>query len=110
MATVEECREALEKLAAQMASTDGAPGKGLDRPLACHLTDLGVDFRGRLRDGTITDIEQAPDPRAKITLTTTSDDLVALTSGRLGFASAWASGRMKVDAGVLDLLKLRSLL
>jgi hypothetical protein len=110
MATVEECREALEKLAAQMDSADGAPGKGLDRTLGCHVTDLGVDFRGRLRGGTLTDIEQAADPKAKIKLAATSDDLVALTGGELGFASAWASGRLKVDASVLDLLKLRSLL
>jgi hypothetical protein len=111
MATVEECRQALEKLAAQMGSSDGNHrGNGIDRSLGCHLTDLGVDFRGRLRDGTITDIEQTADPKAKIKLTTTSDDLVALTDGSLSFTSAWASGRLKVDASMMDLLKLRSLL
>jgi putative sterol carrier protein len=110
MATVEECRQALERLAEQMSSNGGNPAGSIDRSLGCHLTDLGVDFRGRLHGGTITDIEQATDPRAKIKLTTSSDDLVALTSGSLSFPSAWATGRLKVDASVLDLLKLRSLL
>jgi putative sterol carrier protein len=112
MATVEECRQALERLAEQLAGVggDSHPAPSIDRTLGCHLTDLGVDFRGRLRNGTITDIENQPDPRAKIKLTTTSDDLVALTSGQLSFTSAWASGRLKVDASMLDLFKLRSLL
>jgi putative sterol carrier protein len=109
MATVDECRQALERLAAQMSGNGSHKAQLLDRTLSCHLTDLGVDFRGRLADGTLTDIEEAPDPEAKIKLVTTSDDLVALMAGELNFASAWASGRLKVDASVFDLLKLRSL-
>jgi predicted lipid carrier protein YhbT len=110
MATVDECRQALERLAGQMSGTDGEHrGQQIDRTLACHLTDLDVDFRGRLAEGTLIGIEQAADPKAKIKLTTTSDDLVALTNGQLNFATAWASGRLKVDASVFDLLKLRSL-
>jgi putative sterol carrier protein len=40
----------------------------------------------------------------------TSDDLLALVDGRLKMASAWATGRVKIDAGIRDLLKLRSIL
>jgi hypothetical protein len=39
-----------------------------------------------------------------------SDDLVALMAGDLSFTNAWSSGRVKVDASVFDLLKLRNLL
>ncbi len=39
-----------------------------------------------------------------------SDDLLALTDGTLGLPAAWASGRVKLEAGILDLMKLRSLL
>ena len=35
----------------------------------------------------------------------TSDDLVALVDGTLHVASAWATGRVKIDAGVRDLLQ-----
>jgi hypothetical protein len=49
-------------------------------------------------------------PRADIRLTMTSDDLVALTDGRLSFGSAWQDGRVKLEAGLRDLLRLRKLL
>jgi hypothetical protein len=35
---------------------------------------------------------------------------VALTEGDLSFGQAWLAGRVKVEAGVRDLLKLRSML
>jgi putative sterol carrier protein len=40
----------------------------------------------------------------------TSDDLVALTEGDLNFGSAWMSGRVKLEAGLRDVLRLRKLL
>ena len=49
-------------------------------------------------------------PKADIRLTMTSDDLVALTDGRLHFGKAWASGRVKLEAGLRDLLRLRKIL
>ena len=35
---------------------------------------------------------------------------MALTDGGLDFGQAWLGGRVKVEAGVRDLLKLRSML
>jgi putative sterol carrier protein len=49
-------------------------------------------------------------PKADIRLTMSSDDLMALTAGELSFAPAWASGRIKLEAGLRDMLRLRSLL
>ena len=112
MATIEECRQALDTLSARMTE-HAAELRGklsLDRPMACRLRDLGTAFHGRLRDGTFTDIELGDDPKARISLELTSDDLVALVDGQLDFARSWASGRVKVKANVLDLIKLRKLL
>ena len=39
-----------------------------------------------------------------------SDDLVDLVEGRISFLSAFTSGKVKVDASIVDLLRLRSLL
>jgi hypothetical protein len=39
-----------------------------------------------------------------------SDDLLAMTAGRLSFGPAWAAGRVKLEAGLRDMLRLRSLL
>lgn len=38
------------------------------------------------------------------------DDLLALVAGELKFAKAWASGRVRLEAGFRDLLRLKSLL
>lgn len=81
-----------------------------DRRLSCTLRDLRVTFVGRLHEGRLTDIAQADGaPSAQIGLDMTSDDLVAMVDGTLNLASAWASGRVKVRAGVRDMVRLRSM-
>jgi hypothetical protein len=112
VATVEECEAAMHKLAERLRSPDAADARGkmLDRSISCHLPDLGVTFAGQLRGGEIHAIRQVTRPDGQIKLSTSSDDLLALVDGRLNFAKAWASGRLKVDASVFDLLKLRSFL
>jgi predicted lipid carrier protein YhbT len=112
VATVEECEAAMHKLADRLRSPDGeeARGKMIDRSISCHLRDLDVTFGGQLRGGEIVDIHRTPTPDGQIKLSTTSDDLVALVDGRLNFAKAWAAGRLKIDANVFDLLKLRNFL
>ena len=85
----------------------------LNRRLSCTVLDLGVIFVGQLRDGTLHDVSSAPDGtpvEAQVRLTVASDDLVALTDGRLSFATAWARGQLKIEASMMDLLKLRTLL
>lgn len=112
MATVEQCEAAMHQLADKLKSPDAeqARGKLIDRSISCHLRDLGVTFGGQLRGGDIVGIRQVEKPDGQIKLTTTSDDLLALVGGELNFARAWAAGRLKVDASVFDLLKLRALL
>jgi len=84
----------------------------LDRSVSCHLTDLNITFRGQLRDGELREIRQvhpANRAEAQIRLAMSSDDLLALVDGSLHFGKAWATGRVRVNASVFDLLKLRSL-
>jgi putative sterol carrier protein len=68
-----------------------------------------VTFAGRLRDGELLDIRQVDTPNAQVRMTMTGDDLLKLVAGELNMASAWATGRVKIDASVFDLLKLRSI-
>ncbi|WP_419993781.1 SCP2 sterol-binding domain-containing protein [Streptomyces boninensis] len=115
MKTIEECRKALDRLSESMGGAGGDVKKAaaLDRSLSCHLTDLDTTFSGRLRDGRIQDVVSAPGApaeRAQIRLAMSSDDLVTLVEGDLNFAKAWGQGRVKLEAGVMDLLRLRSLL
>ncbi|MEU9116183.1 sterol-binding protein [Streptomyces sp. NPDC048483] len=115
MATLDQCRAALDRLAQNMTTADGdvRSAAALDRSLSCRITDLDVTFLGRLADGTIKDVTHVPGPppyKAEIRLAMTGDDLVAMVDGRLNFARAWGSGRVKLEAGLRDLLRLRTLL
>lgn len=112
MATVDECEKALVGLAQRLASVDPELRRrhSLDRSLSCTVTDLDVIFSGNLTDGSLDHISRTPLPAAQIRLTVRSDDLVALTAGSLSFPVAWASGRLKIDASMMDLLRLRSML
>jgi len=112
MATLAQCRTALEDLSARLHTVDDDDRKrhSFDRSLSCHVPDLDVTFSGQLQDGHIVDITTEPAPRAQIRLTASSDDLVALTAGDLNFGQAWLAGRIKVEAGMRDLLRLRSML
>ncbi len=110
MATVEQCENALQMLADRLAANDPARRKwGFDRSITCTIRDLDVVFSGRLKDGLLLDITRDHPRDAQVKLAMSSDDLVALVDGNLKMASAWATGRVKVDAGVRDLMKLRSI-
>ena len=111
MATVDECRQALHDLAARLDRNAETRDKlDFDRTLACRLTDLATAFHGRLTGGRLVDIADGDDPKAKIALTTTSDDFLALVAGRLDVTRAIASRQIAIKANPFDLLKLRKLL
>ncbi|NJC71809.1 SCP2 sterol-binding domain-containing protein [Planosporangium thailandense] len=112
MASVEECRAALEHLSQRMAANAAQTREKLDfdRTLTCRIPDLDVAFHARLTGGQIVDIGDGDDPKAKLKLTAGSDDLLALVQGKLNVASAWAGGRIKIDASLMDMMKLRKLL
>ncbi|MFE9454862.1 sterol-binding protein [Streptomyces sp. NPDC006739] len=115
MATIEECRAALGKLSDNMGGAEGdvRAAASLDRSVSCHITDLDVTFAGRLTGGRIEVDDTFPGPprdNAQIRLAMAGDDLVALVDGELNFAGAWGSGRVRLEAGLLDLFRLRKLL
>ncbi len=114
MATVDECRSALETVASRISEMSPADRERhlADRTVSCRITDLGVDFRTRLGPhgaGPISEAAPGAEP-AQVTFTTTSDDLVALADERLNFGRALLTGRIKIQASIFDLLRLRSVL
>jgi hypothetical protein len=108
---MDQCMTALKSILGDLASHSAA--SGLDRSLSCRLTDLDQVVLGRLSSGSVRDLHAVPAdpnlPKADIRLTMSSDDLVALTDGDLHFGKAWASGRVKLEAGLRDLLRLRKI-
>jgi hypothetical protein len=112
VATMDECLKALKGILGDIAAHPAAAG--LDRSLSCRLTDLHEVVMGRLSAGSVRDVHVLPHgpdvPKADIRLTMTSDDLIAMTDGRLHFGKAWASGKVKLEAGLRDILRLRKIL
>lgn len=112
MATREQCEAALRELAVKLSTVDPDVRRRTapDRSIACRIPDLGTTFTGHLDGEGLSNITEQMRPHAQIVLTVKSDDLLAITEGRMGFATAWATGRVKVDASMKDLIRLRSLL
>jgi hypothetical protein len=105
MATVEECATALRTVAGRLAGTDPATRGRIDeRTVACRIRDLDVTFVGQLRGGALEDIELAEPPGDAVQLSLSSDDLIALTDGRLKLAVAFATGRHAGSAEATQLL------
>src|SRR4051812_50030119 len=98
---MEQCIKALQGILGDLAANPAA--EGLDRSLSCRLTDLDEVVVGRLSSGAVRDLHVLPHgpavPKADIRLTMSSDDLVALTDGKLHFGSAGGSGRGEPEGG-----------
>src|SRR3954466_170236 len=106
-----QCMKDLQGILGALAAHPAAAG--VHRSLSCRLTDLDKVVVGRLRSGAVRDLHVLPQgpavQKADIRLTMTSDDLGALTDGHLNFGSACASGRVKLEAGLRGLQRLRKL-
>jgi putative sterol carrier protein len=115
MASVEDCRAALQKLIDQFDEVDEETRNKhvVERTLSCHLSDIDVTFYGRIHHGGLDPFTETPFPdgrQPEIRLTIVSDDLIQLINGELDMARALLSGRVKIDASLGDLLRLRRLL
>jgi hypothetical protein len=114
MATAEECRRALDSLTSRIADMDPSHREAhlVDREISCVIPDLGVTFTTRLGAEGASPVREAngSDGRAQVRFTAKSDDLVAIAGDPGSFARAWLSGRLKVEASLWDLLRLRRLL
>lgn len=115
MASLQECEQALISLRDRLAAVDPDLRSRylVTRTLACKVPDLDVVFLATLNDEGIEElrrIDGSDTDGAQVRLVTGSDDLLALVDGALSPPVAWATGRLKVQASPLDLLKLRALL
>jgi hypothetical protein len=112
MATLAACRAAVKELGELLSGVDDDMRQQVeDRTISCRISDLDAVLSGRLHDGVLTGVttKLSTEP-AQIRLTVSSDDLIDLVEGRLGFPHAWATGRLKLNASLRDVYKLRTLL
>lgn len=113
MATLEAVEKAVEGLLERLAEVDPDVRRkyAVERTVACRVRDLDTVFLADFdEDGALRALTRAERGDGQVKLAATSDDLIALIEGRLSVPTAWATGKLKIDASMLDLLKLRSLL
>ena len=110
MATRADCEAAVHALVVRLSEVDPQLRSryAVQRTVSCRIADLDVVFVGRLADDGLTDVHTERAERAQVRLTVSSDDLLALCDGRLGIGAAVATARLRVQAGPMDLLKLRT--
>jgi len=116
VATVDECRDALDRLAAALLGVDAeARAKHLPRrTVRCTVKDLDTSFTARIDESGVHDIAQVPPtvtdpPNADVKVSLRSDDLIAIANGEDNLLAAWLHGRVQISAPMRDLLRLRSL-
>ena len=113
MNSAEECREALQKLAGRLSELNPADRDEYfgNRSISVTIPDLGVTYATTLGGGNDPVREVAPgEPPADIRLTANSDEVVSLAESPMNIARAWMAGRVKIEASMRDLFRLRKLL
>ena len=113
MTSAEECREALQKLAGRLSEMSPAERDQYfgNRKISVTIPDLGVTYVTVLGTGNDPVREATPGERpADIRITAKSDEVIALAEQPMNIARAWMTGRVKIEASMKDLFRLRRLL
>jgi putative sterol carrier protein len=113
MASAEECRLALQKLAGRLSELSPAERDQYfgNRTISVAISDLNVTYVSVLGAGNDPVREAAPgDPPADIRITAKSDEVISLAEQPMNIARAWMTGRVKIEASMRDLFRLRRLL
>ena len=114
MASKEEVEARLDELIDRLGQNEEAAralGRSLPDPriLELHVTDLDARYSTELSEGRLGPLENGEREEAHIRISTSSDDLIAFVEGGVSLFSAYASGRIRIEASFSDLLKLRKL-
>lgn len=112
MAEVDQVEAILEALLARFDHLDPSsramlPGR---RTIEARCPDLELVRYGVWNNGSLTQVDEPSTRRPDIRISVRSDDLVRLSTGELTFGQAYLGGRIRIDASVTDLLRLRAML
>lgn len=113
MATTDEVEATLVGLIGRLGEIDPVYRSMLPsrRLVEARCPDLDLAYHATWRNGSLSAVSPGAAPRRPdIRVTVSSDDLVALAAGDLDFGRAYLTDRVRVDASVTDLLRLRAVL
>lgn len=106
----DEVEALLGDLAARFAAIDPDLRRTMlppRRTLELAVSDLGVRYHTTLLNGELQALSEGALDRPDVRVTTDSDDLAGLADGTLRLGEAYATGRIRVEASMMDLLRLR---
>lgn len=112
MASEQEVEETLRRLMRRFQDLDPSYKALLPsrRTVEAEFPDLDLVYHASWRNGDISDLQPGPADRPDIRLTCGSDDLIRMANGELGFRRAYATSRIRLEASMTDLLRLRGVL
>jgi len=111
--TAQECQDALQKLAGRLSELSDSERQEYfgNRSMSVTVPDLNVTFVTVLgAGGDLVRVADPGEPQADIRLTADSDQVIALAEQPMNIARAWMARKVKIDASMKDLIRLRRLL
>lgn len=111
MATQEECLIVITDVVQRFNDHDAGNKRDRlpTRTVGITILDLDVTYKADLVAGYIVDVRLSQSHNADIRLLCSSDDLLGMVNGEVSFPHAWSTGRVRIDASLRDLIKLRAL-
>ncbi len=113
MATKSEVSRAIERLMARLDGNESnvrtaIPGR---KVMGCYVPDLDASWFSVIEDGHVAPPTETAPPgeRVDVLLKINSDNLIDLVEERISFMSAFLSGKVRVEASLTDLLRMRTL-
>jgi hypothetical protein len=112
VATVEEVEGLLVDLLSRLDGIDDSTRALLPsrRTIEARCPDLDLVRYAEWRDGKLILLDDAPPRRPDIRISMRSEDLMAVARGDLPFGRAYAANKVRLDASMTDLLRLRAVL
>ena len=112
MATKREVEGKLRELMGRLAAAEqvhGTLSEGLPdgKVLAVRVTDLDAEYWTVMDRGTMGGLHPGSPERADIRMRVDSDHLVDLVDGRASMLTSFVTGKVKIEASVTDLMRLR---
>lgn len=112
MATPDEVEETLVRLVSRFQRLDSSYRSLLPnhRIVEAEFPDLDLVYHAEWQDGQLSDVRPGAPPRSHIRVECSSDDLLRMARGELSFRRAYATNRVRVEASMTDLLRIRGVL
>jgi putative sterol carrier protein len=111
MAQKEEVLVALNGVKGKLESPALQPSfQDFTKTMQFNFPDLNTSFLFRIENGALKELSESSVEKPDISVTSSSDTLLAIMNRKMGAMSAYTTGKLKVRGSMKDLLKLQKLM